>query len=217
MLVIFLVYYFIWGRKAGENAKSLGFATSDTKKFSVGYIFKSLLFGICVVGAGYLLMGFIGKWTQQGLHINTLQFSNLSRKRVMCWLVYFVYLVPYFLCTSLATKSLGIKYDGTTKNLILNVLKTTAITVGGLFVFYVIFALQLKFTHTVMEGFRTGILYAYGLAILPLTIGITVGNALNVYISSKTRSIWPGLFTAILWGVWTLCSAGGMTNNMIFG
>ena len=95
-------------------------------------------------------------------------------------------------------------------------LKTTGICVGGLFVFYVIFALQLKLTHTVMEGFRTGILYAYGLAILPLTIGITVGTALNVYISSKTRSVWPGLFTAVLWGVWTLCSAVGMNNNILF-
>ncbi|MBR5382704.1 MAG: alpha/beta fold hydrolase [Clostridia bacterium] len=216
MLVLFLVYYFIWGRKAGENYRSLGFATSETKKFSIGYIFKALLFGICVVGSGYLLMAFIGKFTQQGLHINTLQMSNLSRKRLMCWPVYFVYLIPYFLCTHLATKSLGIKYDGTTKNLVLNVLKTTAICIGGLLCFYIIFALQLKLTHTVMEGFRTGILYAYGLAILPLTIGITVGNALNVYISSKTRSIWPGLFTAVLWGVWTLCSAGGMTNNLIF-
>ncbi|MFA6707264.1 MAG: hypothetical protein WCR91_05120, partial [Sphaerochaetaceae bacterium] len=69
---------------------------------------------------------------------------------------------------------------------------------------------------TVMEGFRTGILYAYGLAILPLTIGITVGNALNVYIASKTHSVWAGLCTAVLWGVWTLCSAGGITNYMIF-
>ena len=54
------------------------------------------------------------------------------------------------------------------------------------------------------------------LSVLALTIGITVGNALNVYISSKSRSIWPGLFTAVLWGVWTLCSAGGLTNSMIF-
>jgi hypothetical protein len=79
-----------------------------------------------------------------------------------------------------------------------------------------IFLLQLKYTHTVMEGFRTGILYAYGLAILPLTIGITVGNALNVYVSSKTNSVWAGLCTAVLWGVWALCSTGGMINNLIF-
>lgn len=216
MLVLFLVYYFVWGRKAGENYRSLGFATTETKAFSLGYILKALLFGISVVGSGYLLMGFIGKFTQQGLHINTLQMSNLSRKRLMCWVVYFVYLIPYFLCNHLAVKSLGIKYDGTRKNLFMNVLKTTALTIGGLLVFYIIFALQLKYTHTVMEGFRTGILYAYGLAILPLTIGVTVGNALNIYISSKTRTVWPGLFTAVLWGVWTLCSAGGMTNNLIF-
>lgn len=216
MLVVFLAYYFIWGKKAGENYRSLGFATGETKAFRIGYIFKALLFGICVVGSGYMLMALIGKFTQQGLHITTLQMSNLSRKRVMCWVVYFIYLIPYFLCTHLATKSLGITYDGTRKNLILNVLKTTGISVGGLFVFYLIFLLYLKYTHTVMEGFRTGILYAYGLAILPLTIGITVGNALNVYISSKTRSVWPGLFAAVLWGVWTLCSAGGVTNYLVY-
>ena len=216
MLVVFLTYYFVWGKKAGENYKSLGFKTSDEKKFDFVYLLKSLLFGIVVVGSGYLLMGLIGKYTQQGLHVTTLQMSVLSRKRLMCWFVYFIYLMPYFLCNHLAVKSLGIRYDGTNRTLTLNVLKTTFITVGGLFVFYLIFLLQLKFTHTVMEGFRTGILYAYGLAILPLTIGITVGNALNVYVSSKTNSVWAGLCTAVLWGVWTLCSTGGMINNLIF-
>jgi hypothetical protein len=216
MLVVFLTYYFVWGRKAGENYKSLGFKTSDEKKFDIVYLLKSLLFGIVVVGSGYLLMAFIGTYTQQGLHVTTLQMSILSRKRLMCWFVYFIYLMPYFLCNHLAVKSLGIKYDGTNRTLTLNVLKTTFITVGGLFVFYLIFLLQLKYTHTVMEGFRTGILYAYGLAILPLTIGITVGNALNVYVSSKTNSVWAGLCTAVLWGVWTLCSTGGMINNLIF-
>lgn len=216
MLLVFLAYYFIEGRKGGENYRTLGFKTSDEKKFSIVYLLKSLLFGICVVGTGYVLMALIGKYTQQGLHIATLQMSNLSRKRLMCWPIYFLYLIPYFLCNHLAVRSIGIEYDGTDKNLVLNVVKTTLITIGGLIVFYLMVLFQLKFTHTVMEGFRTGILYAYALAILPLTIGITVGNALNVYVSSKTRSVWAGLCTAVLWGVWTLCSAGGLTNNMIF-
>ena len=216
MLIIFFVYYFAYGRKHGENYRTLGFKTSDDGRFRISYILKSLLFGIIVVGSGYILMAFIGKYTQQGLHITTLQMSNLSRKRIMCWPVYFLYLIPYFLSNHLAVKSIGIEYDGTTRNLVRNVVKTTLITVGGLFVFYLAVLCQLNFTHTVMEGFRTGILYAYALAILPLTIGITVGNALNVYVSSKTRSIWAGLCTAVLWGVWTLCSTGGMTNYMIF-
>lgn len=216
MLIVFLTYYFVWGKKAGENYKSLGFKTSDEKRFDIVYLLKSLLFGIVVVGSGYLLMGFIGKYTQQGLHVATLQMSVLSRKRLMCWFVYFIYLIPYFLCNHLAVKSLGLKYDGTNRTLTFNVIKTTFITIGGLLVFYLIFLAQLGLTHTVMEGFRTGILYAYGLAILPLTIGITVGNALNVYVSSKANSVWAGLCTAVLWGVWTLCSTGGMINNLIF-
>ncbi|HIT69226.1 MAG TPA: hypothetical protein IAC36_04950, partial [Candidatus Aphodomonas merdavium] len=35
-------------------------------------------------------------------------------------------------------------------------------------------------------------------------IGIGVGNLLNAFVSQKTNSIWPGLFTALLWGTWTI-------------
>jgi hypothetical protein len=147
MLLVFLAYYFIEGRKGGENYKTLGFKTSDEKKFSIVYLLKSLLFGICVVGTGYVLMALIGKYTQQGLHIATRQMSNLSRKRLMCWPIYFLYLIPYFLCNHLAVRSIGIEYDGTDKNLVLNVVKTTLITIGGLIVFYLMVLFQLKFTH----------------------------------------------------------------------
>ena len=47
---------------------------------------------------------------------------------------------------------------------------------------------------------------------LPLVIGMTIANALNIYMSKKTHSIWPGLFTALLWGSWMIISCGGMAK-----
>ena len=54
----------------------------------------------------------------------------------------------------------------------------------------------------------------YTIAILPLAIGMTIANALNIYMSKKTHSIWPGLFTALLWGSWMIISCGGMTKYL---
>ena len=217
MLGIFLVYHFTWGKKHGENYKTYGFSTSDTKKFDITYIFKALLYGIVVVGSGYLLMAIISKYTQQGLRITTLQMSTLKNNRVLCWPVYFVYLIPYFLCTSLAFKSLGIKYDGSTKTIVKNVALTTAISIAGLVAFWAYFVIILGTQHRIIDIFRENLTYAYGIAMMPLCLGITVGNALNTYVSSKTNSTFAGLCTAILWGVWTLCSTGGMTRYTFWG
>ena len=212
MLALFLVYHFVWGRTHGGGIRNYGFATSDDGKFSIRYILKALLFGIIVVGAGYLLMAVIGKFTLQGLHLTTLQMSNLKYNRVLCWVVYFFYLIPYFLCTSLAFKTLNLKYDGSTKTIVKNVAITTAISIAGLLVFWAYFVTVLSTQHVIIQTFRENLTYAYGIAMIPLSLGISVGNALNTYVSSKTNSMWAGLCTALLWGVWTVCSAGGMTR-----
>ena len=55
-------------------------------------------------------------------------------------------------------------------------------------------------------------MYIYGIAILPLVIGMVVANALNIFISKKTKSSWAGLFTALLWGAWMIICVGGMSK-----
>ena len=209
MLVGFLVFHFTWGKNHGGNALSYGLATSDDKKFSCTYLLKCLLFGIITIGGAYVFMALITKFTKQGLHFITMQMSILNSKRVACWPFYFFYLVPYFLCTTLAYKSMGLKYDGTKKNLLINLCWTTIFTVAGLLVFWAYFVIVLGSQHYVMGIFfnRT---YTYGIAILPMCIGIGVGNAINTYMSSKTNSMWAGLCVALLWGVWTICSPHGM-------
>lgn len=55
-------------------------------------------------------------------------------------------------------------------------------------------------------------MYIYTIAILPLAIGMAAANALNLFVSKKTNSIWGGLFTALLWGAWIIVSCGGISK-----
>lgn len=204
LFAFFIIYHFTYGKKHGGDFRSYGFATSDTKKFDISYLFKSLLYGLTVVGSGYLLMAFATHYTQQGLHIATFMLRNIDANRTFIFLIYFLFSVPYFLSSSLVARTLGLNGDGTAKTTMKNVCIFTAIAVGGLFVLWVVFVTVLNVSNVILPMFKVRRLYILGIGIIPIVIGIGVGNALNVYVSQKTNSIWPGLFTALLWGTWTI-------------
>lgn len=214
-IALFVIFHFIWGRKHNGNAKNYGLSTSDTKTFSGTYILKALVYGVVVVGSGYLVMALASSLTQQGLHVATFMMSLINPNRSLAYLMYFIYLIPYFLCSSLASKSLNINGDGTTKTTVKNVAVYTAIAIGGLLILWLVFLTVLNTQNYVLPMFATNRLYINAIAILPLCIGLTVGNALNVFVSQKTNNIWVGLFTALLWGSWTIVSTGGM-NAYLF-
>jgi hypothetical protein len=92
----------------------------------------------------------------------------------------------------------------------------TLISLGGLFLLWLFFVLVLNLGNTITNVgyFKNDRMYIYTIAILPLAIGMTIANALNIYMSKKTHSIWPGLFTALLWGSWMIISCGGMTKYL---
>ena len=209
LLILFLVYHFTYGKKNGGNFRSYGFATSDTKNFDFTYILKALLYGVIVVGSGYLLMAFATHYTQQGLHIATFMLRTIDANRTAIFFVYFLMSVPYFLTNSLAAKSLGINGDGTTKTAAKNVGIMTLIALGGLFLLWLVFVICLNNANFILPMFKVNRLYILGVGIVPVMIGIGVGNAINVFITQKTNSIWPGLFSAVIWGTWTItaCTA----------
>ena len=217
MLVYFLIYHFAYGRRNGGNFKTYGFSTSDEGKFQPGYIIKSFFYGLLTVGSGYLLFALISAYTKQGLHIATFMMSVINTNRTLAVLMYFVFLIPYFLVSSLALRSIGINNtEDTGKGL----LKTTAagagITVGGIFLLWLVFILILNFGNTLTNAdyFMKDRMYIYTIAIFPLVIGMTIANALNMYISKKTNSIWAGLFTALLWGAWMIVCCGGIAKYL---
>ena len=208
-IVLFLIYHFAYGKKHGGNARNYGLATSDDGKFSIVYILKSALYGLLVVGSGYLLMAFATHYTNQGLHIATFMLRTLAANRTGIFFIYFLMSVPYFLSSSLAAKSLGIRGDGTMKTNVKNVGIMSAIAIGGLFILWVVFILSLCRANYVLPMFAVNRLYILGVGLVPIMIGIGIGNMINVFISQKTNSIWPGLFSAVIWGTWTItaCAA----------
>jgi len=212
LFAFFIVYHFVYGKKNGGDFRSYGFATSDTKKFDPKYFLKSILFGLVVVGSGHMLMGFATHYTQQGLHIATFMIRTLDANRTFIFFVYFLFCVPYFLSSSLVAKTLGLNGDGTTKTATKNVAIFTAIATGGLIILWIVFVYVLNVHNTILPMFKVNRLYILGVGILPIVIGIGVGNALNVLISQKTNSIWPGLFTALLWGTWAITATTALLS-----
>ena len=214
MLVFFLVFHFVWGKKHGGNLKNYGFAVTNEGGSKLGYIFKALLFGLITVGSGYLVFALFTTYTHQGLHIATFMMSLINPTRTFAFPVYFLFLVPYFLTTSLAFKSIGLTdTEDDTKGMLKSIGLGTALTVGGVFLIWVLLMIFLG-NHTLTNWyyFLTDRMYIYGIAILPLVIGMSVANALNIFVSKKTKNIWAGLFTALLWGAWIIICVGGMTK-----
>ncbi|MGN1163286.1 MAG: hypothetical protein ACI4S4_00625, partial [Candidatus Ornithospirochaeta sp.] len=215
MLVVFLVYHFLYGRKNGGSLRTYGFKTSDNGSFDAMYVVKAFFFGLFTVGAGYILFSLISAYTKQGMHIATFMLSTINTHRTLCIVMYFLFQIPYFLTSSLAVKSIGLtETEDNPKGMAKSLLAGTAVTVLGLFILWLVFIIlvcQFK-TLTNADYFMKDRVYIYTIAILPLFIGMTIANTLNIYVSKKTNSIWAGLFTALLWGTWMIISCGGMAK-----
>ena len=217
MIIVFLAYHFLWGKKHGGNLNTYGFRTSNDGSFCGSYILKSLLYGLFSVGCGYLVFAFISAYTKQGMHIATFMMSTLNVNRTFCVFMYVLFQIPYFLSSSLALKSVGV---GETEDNLKGTLKSigigTVLTVLGLLLLWIFFVICVNVFNTVTTSsyFSADRVYIYTIAILPLFIGMTIANALNMVISKKTNSIWPGFFTALLWGAWMICSCCPMAKYL---
>ena len=215
LLVFFLTYHFAWGKKHGGNLHTYGFATAEEKGFHFAYVVRALLFGLLTVGGGYLTFTLVCAYTKQGMHIATFMLSPINTNRTLCIIMYFLFQIPYFITSSLAFKSLGnIESGNETKDTLKTIGRGLLISIGGLFMLWLVFILILTNAHTLTSSpyFMTNRMYIYTIAILPLCIGMTVANALNIYLERKTNSIWPGLFVALFWGSWIIISCGGMAK-----
>ena len=143
-------------------------------------------------------------FTQQGLHIATFMIRTIDANRSFIFFIYFLFSVPYFLSSSLVAKTLGLNGDGTAKTTAKNIGIFTAIAIGGLLILWIVFVTVLNVNNVILPMFKVHRLYILGVGLLPIMIGIGVGNVLNVLVGQKTNSIWPGLFTALMWGTWTI-------------
>ena len=215
MLAVFLIFHYSYGKKHGGCAAVYGFRTREDGGFDGGYILRSFLFAVITFAAGYGVFSLISRYTQQGMHIATFMLSTVKANRSWVFIVYFLFQIPYFLTSTLAMKSVGVTdSDGSEKGFWKSVGIGSLIAMGGLFLLWLIFVLVLLNKHILIPGtyFMTERMYIYVIAILPLCIGMTIANILNLYAATKTNSIWAGLFTALLWGSWMIVSCGAIAR-----
>lgn len=217
MLAFFLVFHFAYGKKHGGSLANYGFSTSSDGRWDFGYIGRALLFGLAVVGSGYLVFLLMSAYTQQGIHITTFMLTPIQTNRTLCVVMYFLFQIPYFLASSLAVRSIGLNdTEDTPRQNAKSILLGTLVSVGGLFVLWLVFVLILNLGNTLtsLNYFMKDRMYVYSIAILPLVIGMAVANALNIYVCKKTNRIWAGLFTALLWGAWIVVCSGGIAKYL---
>ena len=213
MIAIFLIYHFVWGRRHGGSLHAYGLATSNEKGFHIHYVLKALAFGLLTVGAGYLAFMTASAYTKGGIHIGTFMMSTVSPKRTLAIFMYFLFQIPYFLLGNLAFRSVGLtEFEDSRKGTIKSIALGTLLTVGVIFVFWAYFVIQLSTTHMLTPYFLADRMYIYGILALPLVLGMSVANALNLYVSKKTNSLWTGLFTALLFGTWVIICCGEITK-----
>ncbi|MHC1692927.1 MAG: hypothetical protein AB9828_07865 [Sphaerochaetaceae bacterium] len=225
MLALFIAYHFIYGKKAGGNKLTYGFATSDTGKLNASYIGKALAFGLITVGSAYLLLACISAYTKEGIHIGTFMLSTIHPRRTLAVFIYFLFQIPYFLVSSLAYKSIGITEGGDdTKNILKTIGLSVLFSLCLLFLYWLWFVSYLQihdglpqwfYVRDNLRGFLMisgNKIVVYNMLLLPMCIGMAVANALNIYVVKKTNSIWTGLFTALLWGTWMLVSCGDLAK-----
>lgn len=192
MLVFFLAYHFLHGKKNGGNLLSYGFATSDSGKFSIGYLVKSAVFSLILFLVGYYVILLLYRYAKTDLHIwtSSLRPLNAARSATMPW--YFLAMVPYFALVMLAGNSLKIKGDiNTVGGMVKNVICSSLVALVGMIVLLAIHEIVLRVGTRPMITVNFAHFYLDLLTNTLPTFGIA--SALCIYIRKKTNSFYAGI------------------------
>lgn len=191
MLVLFLAYHFMFGRKEGMNAASYGLATSDDGTFRPGHIVKSAVLALILFMAGYYVLMLLYRYANTDIHVWTLSLRlfNGARSATMPW--YCIGLLPYFALCTLAGQTLRFKGDTTQgKGLAKSIIIGTLVSLAGMTVLLVFHQVYLRLNRP----FYTGNFAHFYLDLLTNVIPqFAVASALANYIRRKTNSVYAGI------------------------
>lgn len=193
LIIVFVVFHMVYGKKHGGCLKSYGYGTSDGKNtFCISYILKSAVFALILFMCGYTMIMLIFHFANTDLHLWTMSLRplNLEKAATMPW--YFLGFLPYFLMFTLAGKGLGMegrKKMSMTKSVIIS----TLVGLLGLIALFIVYEILLRFTS--VGPFYTGSFAHFYMSLLENVIpSFGVAMALNLYISKKTNSSYAGIF-----------------------
>ena len=210
MLIVFLIWHFVYGKKHGGNLRVYGLTFADRKN-AAGYIGKAVLYAVVLV-----VIMFAGlSITENLLNVEMSTPISCIRTFRLDRLVYFVeYFIPFFvsfLIGNLAFSAIlrddsGVEQEATGKNMVRNQLIGVLQGVGGLTIMYAIWNLvyfvRMKPTFLYRETPYFMGNCAYTCICYSLIPMFGINSILSTHFSVKTRRIIVGAFVCALFIVW---------------
>mgnify|MGYP004642759083 CR=1 FL=1 len=209
MLIVFLVWHFVYGKKHGGSLEVYGIKCGKDSKSTLAYIGKSALYACCLIIPAFVLLKITEKIfaTEASTWIFNIRTFSMDR------IVYFVqYFIPFFICFAIGNIAFGaiLRDDRVAENKKSNMLKNQLIGilqgVGGLTVMYIIWNLvyfvsgrpSFLYRETPYVMGNSGFM-CICFSLIPM---FGINAILSTHMSVKSKKIWVGAFVCAIFIVW---------------
>ena len=210
MLVVFLVWHFVYGKKHGGNLEVYGLTFGRDKKALGQYLAKTIVYAVVLIVVSFAALRLVEMvlLVEMATPISCIRTFSLDR------IVYFVqYFIPFFLsflCGSLAFSAILRKDDSTGtitgKHMLINQLVGVLQGVGGLTVMYIIWNVVYFVAMKPMFLYRETPFVMGNSGFMCICFSLIpmfgINSILSTHFSVKTRRIWVGAIVCALFIVW---------------
>lgn len=195
LIVFFVIYHNVYGKKNGGSVRSYGFATSnDGEKFSFMYIVKSFSFGAVIFLAAYFIIMLLFKYAVTDLHVWVMSLRPLSKYRIGAFPIYFISFAPFFVSILLASNALGKNKEMDEKRPALSIILSVVMGMAGLILLFIVHEITMRTTHPIVETNMAAFFMDILSSVIP-EFSVSIGFSL--YMKQKTNSYIPGIFFSI--------------------
>lgn len=208
LLAIYIVVFHVTkGKKNGATARDYGLATSDSGKFSLGYIIKCLLFALTNFAIIYGLFCAYYAYTRCNIHVVWFNSEMLPLEPTKVTYKFFqilLFMFAFIFTNAIAQKTISGYQNSMAKEYAL----TSIIGTVGMVVTFIAFVGALLIPHVCLFAANRGCFGAETL--LGVAASFWMINLTCYYLNKKTNSIWAGTVTASVIMTWLCIFATGM-------
>lgn len=213
LLAVYLIgFHLIRGRRQKYTYKDYGLATSDTKAFDIVYILKAMVFAAIIFAIMYGLLQIFIQFTDNTVHVNAFngEIATIENTRMAYkFLPVFLVMLPFILANFIVAKTITGSEEEGLRPFLKELLIVNLYGTLGMLIIYVIFVAFLLGPHICLFADNYGHFGAE--ALLGIASGFWVINTPCLYLSRKTRSVWPSVILACIIMTWFTLYASGMT------